>query len=155
MLFSCFKETSNQDEQMVIALALVIISNHSGLISKPFPGFWGPLLSKEAENARSAFSEFLLCSGLSTGHRLCHPRPSPDFDGVECCRQEAGRGSRCVLPSSEVACPQWPEHRLALGSFWLKTVLPAQPCCLGKNNTTLGPRSLLAHLAHSLPTPSS
>lgn len=62
---------------MVIALALVI-SNHSpsGLISEPFLGFWGPLLSKEAENARSTFSKSLLCLGLSTGHRLYHPRPA-------------------------------------------------------------------------------
>lgn len=119
---------------MVIALALVIISNRSpsGLISEPFPGFWGPLLSKEAEHARPAFSKSLLCLGLSTGRRLHRPRPGPDFDVVECCRQEAGRGGRCVLPSSEVACPQWPEHCLALGSFWIRTVLPAQPCCLEK-----------------------
>lgn len=142
---------------MVIALALVIISNHSpsGLISEPFPGFWGPLLSKEAENARSAFSKSLLCLGLSSDHRLYRPRPSPDFDVVESCRQEAGRGGRCVLPSSEMACPQWPEHRFALGSFWIRTVLPAQPCCLEQNNTTLGPRTLLAHLAHSFLMPSS
>lgn len=53
------------DEQMVITLVLVIISNHSpsGLISEPLPGFWGPILSTEAENVRSTLSKSLLQLG--------------------------------------------------------------------------------------------
>lgn len=138
---------------MVTALALVIISNHSpsGLISEPFPGFWGPLLSKEVENAGSAYSESLLCLGPSTGHRLYRPRPSPDFDVAECCRQ---RLAEAVGVCCQAA--RWLAHSGP------STALPLAPLGSGlfcqlslatrKKITTLGPRTL-AHLAHSFPRP--